>query len=227
MGLFRNLGRFLGGATGVSGLGPMGENPANVAMPYLNQISGVGKQYYDPYISEGRNASNISNPIYERMASDPTEFINALMRGYKPSEGYRYKEDRLGRAISNTAAAGGFRGTPFEQEQQGQMISGLLGEDMQQFLQNILGVQGAGLQGEENRIGRGFQASGNLADYIGSNLGQQAGLAYQGQAGQNAYNLANRLSKNKARGSLLGKIAGGAANFIMPGAGSSMSGMGG
>ncbi len=212
-----------------------GPNPASAAMPYLNQIPGIGQQYYQPFISGGQQAASIANPIYNQatqasdianpiynqatqasnmagqqynqMTQNPNDFLNSIMRNYNPSEGYRFKENRLKQQMANDAAAGGFRGTQYDQEQQGHAVSGILGQDMEQFLSNILGIQGRGLQGQENvinrglqgqenrinrglaglenRINRGYESSGNLANYMGNALGTQGSLAFQGQAQQN------------------------------------------
>ena len=34
-----------------------GKNPADSAMPFLNQIPGMEKQYYDPFINYGKGSS--------------------------------------------------------------------------------------------------------------------------------------------------------------------------
>lgn len=225
-------GSLMGGGSGGSGGGRMnipsynaGPNPANAAMPYLNQIAPLGRQYYDPFIGQGQQSSAVANPIYNRMSQDPnaylnslgqqqnpvfgdstqnpTDFLNSIMRNYSPSEGYRFKEKELSRAAQNSAAQGGFAGTRTSQMEQADLVRGLLGDDSQQYLQNVLnirglqgnerqqhlqnafGVQGTGLQGQERNIGRGYESSGAIADYLGNVLGAQAGLQFQGQGQQN------------------------------------------
>ncbi len=236
-----------------------GPNPANAAMPYLNQVPALGRQYYEPYINEAQQASGIANPIYNQMAQNPnayigslgqqqnpvygeptqnpTDFLNLIMRNYTPSEGYRFKERELTRAAQNSAAQGGFSGTRNAQLEQADIVRGLLGDDSQQFLQNVLnirglqggerqqhlqnasGVQGRGLQGQENRLLRGYESSGNLADFLGSALGTQGSLAFQGQAQQNGnavdqynaaqqqqnYNAENRQKRRSSFFNLLGR----------------------
>lgn len=201
MGFFNKIGRFFGGHSG--------GNPAESAMPYLNQIPGIGREYYDPFIQQGRQAQQQLNPMYERMSQDPTEFINALMRGYSPSEGYRFKEGQMMKAAQNAAASGGFAGTDYDQMQRADMIRGLMGEDQQQFLANILGIQGAGMQGLEGQVGRGYESAGNLAGYLGNALGAQGGAAFQGQAQRNA----NRMGRSNAFYNLLGNLAGAGAGI--------------
>ncbi len=158
----------------------------------LNQIPGIGKQYYEPYIGQGLEAGNRANQEYGNMLDDPTGFINAIMESYNPSSGYQFKEDRLKRSAANTSAAGGFAGTQYDVDNQASLVNALLSDDMQQYLSNVLGVHGGGLAGKELVAGRGYDASSSLADFLGSNLGQQAGVDFRmGQdrnAGRNNYN---------------------------------------
>ena len=160
-------------------------NPMDAANPYLNQIPGVAHQGYDPYVNAGLDASGKTKSQYESLISDPTAFINKLLEGYKPSEGYQFQKDQLTKELGNTAAAGGIAGTPQDQLQQGQVIQQLLSGDMQQFLKNVLGVYGTGLQGEEGIASRGLDASKQLTDILGGSLNQQGGLAFQNQQQKN------------------------------------------
>lgn len=163
-----------------------GDNsPMNAANQYLNQIPGVAHQGYDPYVNAGLDASGKTKSQYEDLMGDPTAFLNKLMEGYKPSEGYQFQKDQLGKEMRNTAAAGGIAGTPQDQLNQAEGIQGLLGKDMQQFLANALGIYRTGLEGEEGIAGRGFDASGKLTDALGGALNQQGGLAFQDQQQKN------------------------------------------
>lgn len=228
MGLFKSLGKALfspikaaGRITGLAG-GRHQQNPADSAMPYLNQIPGVAKGYFDPFIGQGQEAYNQANPVYNRMTQDPSEFMNSMMRNYSPSEGYKFKERNMLKAAQNSAAQGGFAGTGNDQLNQSQMVQGLLGEDMQQYLSNLLGIQGTGLQGQENQMGQGYNASGQLADMLGANLGQQGALGYQGMAQRNQNQNDRRANRMKFTADILGAGAG------MFGMGSDMGGgMGG
>jgi len=91
---------------------------------------------------------------YTQMARTPKDFMENIMRGYEPSRAYQFAENRLKQGMRNTAAAGGFAGTPYHQLQEAEGVRDLLSENMQQYLQNILGIQQTGLGGEERRIGR-------------------------------------------------------------------------
>lgn len=161
------------------------KDPMKDANQYLNQIPGVGHQGYDPYVNAGLDASGKTKGQYESLINDPTGFINKLMQSYAPSEGYQFQKGQLTKELGNTAAAGGVAGTPMDQMNQAQGIQGLLGKDMQQFLQNALGVYGKGLEGEEGIAGRGFDASKNLTDLLGGALNQQGTMAFQNAQQQN------------------------------------------
>lgn len=184
-------------------------DPVSEARKYTSQIPGVGHDYYDPYITKGRDAGDILSGQYGDLLSDPNAFIDKLMSGYKPSEGYQYQKDILGKELSANAAAGGVAGTPFAQRQQGEMIQGLLSKDMQDYLSNVLGAYKTGLTGEQDIYGKGFQASGSMADLLGGALNQEAGLAYKGAA--------DRKNRSAALMSALAKVLGTGAGFALGG----------
>jgi len=184
-------------------------NPRNDANKYLDQIPGVAHQGYDDYITAGKDASGKTKTQYEELMNDPTAFINKLMEGYKPSEGYQFQKDQLTKELGNTAAFGGIAGTPQDQMNQGQGVQKLLSGDMQQFLKNVLGVFDTGLEGEEGVATRGYDASGKLTDALGSALNQQGGLAFNNaqQKNKNSSDLWSMFGK--ALGGGIGALTGG------------------
>lgn len=187
-----------------------GKSPKDAANKYLNQIPEVAHQGFDPYVNAGLDASNQTKSAYEELLNDPTGFINKIMENYQPSEGYNFQKGLLTKDLSNTAAAGGVAGTPLDQLNQGQQIQGLLSQDMQQFLSNILNVHTQGLNGEEGIASRGFDATKNLTDTLGNNLTQQGGLAFQDQQQKN---------QNKSDlWSMFGKALGAGTGFALGGA---------
>jgi hypothetical protein len=190
-----------------------GKDPSKAAQPYLNQIPGVGHQYYDPYITAGQNAGNRTQTEYEGLINDPVALINKIMEQYKTSDAYGFKKDQLLRQMGATSAAGGFAGTKDDQLAQAEGVQGLLSQDMEEFLAHALGLYGTGLQGEEGIANRGFESSKNLADLLGGALNQQAGLAFQGQQQKNA----NKQSIFSSLAKALGQGAGAIYNGGMPG----------
>lgn len=207
MGFFSKIAGGLG--FGGGGRGGGGGDASGAAMQYLNQIPGIVKPYHEPFIKQGQEASAISNPIYKKMAQDPTTFLNQLMQTYSPSEGYKFRQKELTRAAQNSAAQGGFAGTRNDQLSQAELVNGLLNQDIDSYLSKLFGIQGAGLEGQESNTHRGFLSSHALADLLGSNLSQQGGLAFQGQAQRNA----NRMGRGNALLSLLGQGAQAAGTY--------------
>ena len=182
-----------------------GKNPVHEANNYLNQIPGQAHTSYDDYITKCKESGGNVHQAFQDMMSDPQGFINKIMGGYQESDAYKYQKDKLGTAMSNTAAAGGIAGTPLDQMTQGEQIQKLLSGDQQQWLQNVLGRFDKGLGGESDEATRGYDASGKLNDVLGGALNQQGGLAFQGTQADNAQHGANQ----KAFMSFLAKALGG------------------
>ncbi len=212
----------------------------NESRGYLNQIEPMARNTLSPYVQGGQEAernlpgmyqgmydeyaNNETPEQYGEMSGDPMEFINNIMRGYTPSEGYKYKEKRMTDAARATGAAGGFAGTELDRESQADMIRGLLGGDMQEFLNNVMGAQKYGLEGgerynernmlgkeraralgaesQENRANRGFMAGTDLANILGSTLGANADLSNWG----NRQSQSIRGEANKNNMDMFGKM---------------------
>lgn len=162
-----------------------GKNPADAAMPYLDQIPGMEKGYYEPYIQHGNKAYNTLNPKFTQMGNNPAEFLQQLMGKYEPSRDYQLKNDEMLKAAGNTAAAGGMRGSLNDISHESRISDVLMGDDMQKWIQNVLGIQGKGLEGLGHQFDTGFNATQGLTGDLSNVLGTQSGLAFQGQANQN------------------------------------------
>lgn len=162
-----------------------GNNPANEGMPYFQQIPQVEEQYYNPYITQGKNAYNSLSPQLTQMFQDPTGFINKLMEGYEPSQQFKLNDKYLRQNAANTAAAGGYRGNLTDIGNEGDITNRLLSDDEQSYLRNVLSALGMGQQGEEHFYDTGYNASRGLADNLGTNLSNEGQLAFQGQAEKN------------------------------------------
>lgn len=182
-------------------------NPHKEALPFLNAIPQFGKDAYQKYINQGTEAFK-GLPDYQGMAQNPMDFYNKIAEGYQPSTAYQNRFEQGMRALDATSAAGGYRGTQDDQRSRGELLNKLMGEDFQNFLANILGIQGTGAAGLENQVGRGYDASSAMADYLGSANLNLANSAFQGRAGQNAnkYALLNALigAAGQAAGAYMG-----------------------
>jgi len=161
-----------------NGLFGGGSNAPNAAMDYYNNIPGMVKPYFDPYINAGQNAMpNYQNTV-NNMMSDPTGFINSIMDTYYESPQYQFEKGQAITSADNAAALGGTLGTGAHQGQVADYVRQLSSEDQQRYLQNALGVQGTGLQGTQGIINQGYGASGALAGILGQNQQDLGSLAY-------------------------------------------------
>lgn len=189
---------------GIFGGGQDYDNPADSAMPYLNQVPGTVSPYYQPYIDWGTQAGNTLAPIYQGMATNPQQNYNDIMGGYTQSPAYQYNYDQAMKQQQNAAASGGFTGTDYDQQRQAETSTGLLAQDQQQYYNNVWGQQQYGIQGEQGLFDTGYNASNTLANTLGQNLAAQAGLAYQGTAFNNQMQAQQRASRNSLLGTGIG-----------------------
>lgn len=180
-----------------------GKDPSKAANQYLNQIPGAVNPYYQPYINQGQQAGQMLGGEYGNLVNDPNSIYNKLGAGYKESPGYQHRLREALQAGTNAQAAGGMAGSPQHEEQNMNLANDIAGKDFESYLQHIMGLYGTGLQGEQGFQNQGFGASTGYGNILGSNLAQQGGLAYNGQAGQNAN-----------RAGLFGNIASLGASFL-------------
>lgn len=162
-----------------------GKNPADAAMPYLNQIPGQTNQYYQPFFDAGKGALNPLQDEYTKLLSDPGGWMNKIGEGYQQSPGFKSAMEQAMQAGGHAAAAGGMAGTPQHSFQDMKMATDLSNQDYNNYMQNALGLYGQGLTGEQGMAGMGQQAGQSMADMIAQTLAQQGNLAFQGQAQQN------------------------------------------
>lgn len=160
-------------------------DPSKKAMPYLNQIPGAIKPYYDPFINAGNRALPQLETQYNQLMTDPNAIINRIAAGYKQSPGYQWRMNQGMQGIKNAEAAGGMLGTPEHEQEAATLAENLAGQDYNDYMTRELGLYGTGLQGESGLLEKGYGASGSLADALAQVLAGKSGLAYSGTASLN------------------------------------------
>lgn len=163
-----------------------GNNPANAAMPYLNQIPGQTLPYMEPYFNAGTNALNPLQEQYSKLLENPGALMNTIGESYQQSPGFKAALEQALMAGNHAAAAGGMAGTPQSQYQQMQTATNLTNQDYNNWLSNALGLYGGGLSGEQGLAGMGQQAGQSMADMIAQTLAQQGNMAFRGKQEQNS-----------------------------------------
>lgn len=186
------------------------QNPADAAMPYLDQLPDAIKPYYQSYIDRGNNASDTLSREYGEQINDPGGLSARLGAGYKESPGYQFKLHQALSAGDNAAAAGGLAGSNQHQQGNMQLANDISSQDFNDYMSRILGIYQGGIKGNEGFAERGYNASNELGQSIGNNYLNKAGLAYKGAGAENEYNQA----QTKAMADMWGNLAGVAGNAI-------------
>lgn len=176
-GLGGGIGGFLGGLFGDSGA------PYDEAMKQYQKYGQMGADAQNPFLQAGQGAI----PDYQnwlKKQQDPSGFINNMMGQYQESPYAKFLQQQSIRGGQNAASASGLMGsTPFAQQLQ-QNAGNIASGDMNQWLQNVLGINTQYGQGQQNLMTGGQNAANSLTNMYG-NMGNQMGqAAYGKQAGK-------------------------------------------
>lgn len=177
-GLFSGIGGLLGGLFGNSG------QPYSDAAKQYQQWANQAATTQQPFLQGGKVGLGNFQQWLSGM-KNPSDFINNLMTEYHESPWAHYQQQQALRAGQNAASALGLSGsTPFAQQLQ-QTSTNISNQDLNQWLQNVLGINtqyGTGNQSLMNQGASSANALTNLYNMMGQNLGE---LAYGQRAGQN------------------------------------------
>jgi len=67
-----------------------GKNPADSAMPYLNQIPGQTQKYQQPWLQAGQNQLPGLQDQYSQLMNDPGGRMNKIGESFKESPGFKF-----------------------------------------------------------------------------------------------------------------------------------------
>lgn len=197
-------GSALGGLFGSMSSG----NPADAAMPYLQQVPGTITPYYQPYINTGlasmdqyyNNASTWATP------QGAANNYNTIAGTYESSPYTQYQTDQMEQAYSQSAAQSGQAGTPSQQAAVASQTNAINSKAEQDYINAILGTEMQGQQGLGMLTNQGYQASDTLAQSLARNLGLEGSLAYSGAA--------NKAAANNDMFSSIGGLLGMGAGYV-------------
>lgn len=176
-------------------------NPADSAMPYMNQIQPTLAGAFNPYIQAGQAELPTLQNQYSAMQNP--NFINNMGQNFQQSPGYQFQTQQALGAANRAAAAGGMLGTPEEQQNIAGTVNGLANQDYYNWMNHAMSAYGMGLQGDQSLYNTGFQASSQYGNDLAQALMSQAQLAYAGQVNQ-----------NQSSGGGLGAILSGGGNML-------------
>lgn len=178
-------------------------NPADSAMPYLNQISGMLPQYFQPWMSAGQQALPQLQQQYGQLLNNPTGVMNGIGSTFHQSPGYQWQTNQALGAANRASAAGGMLGSPAEQQSIAGTVNQMANQDYYNYLNHGMQMYGMGLQGQQGLAQMGYGASANLGDDLASTLMSQAQLAYSGQS-----------DVNQGRFGMLGSVMGAGGGLL-------------
>lgn len=171
---------------------PFTQDPSKLfeqAGQQFKQYADLSREYQKPFYEAGKNAIPQYQNYLNKM-SDPSKFINDLMKGYSTSPQEQYTQDQAMRASTNMASATGLTGsTPFQLQAQ-ENAGNIANEYQEQWLKDLLGINSQYGSGLSNLMSQG-QGSANsissILNSLGTNMGEMAysgGMAKQQQMSQ-------------------------------------------
>lgn len=180
-----NSGMMAGGMGSlISGLMGNSSSPYDAAMGPYSQYMGQASGVQNPFLQAGQGAiGNYQNWL--QGMQNPSGFINNIMGQYQQSPWAQYQQQQAVRSGQNAASASGLTGsTPFAQQLQ-QNASNISSQDMNNWLQNVLGINTQYGAGQQNLMGMGQNAANSLSGIYGNEAQGMGNLAYGQQMGQN------------------------------------------
>jgi len=167
----------------ISGLFGNGGQAFQDAGNQFDKYYNTAQGYQQPFYQAGTQAI----PQYQNYVNsmqNPSGFINNLMGQYQESPYARFAQQQAQRANTNAASASGLIGSTPYQQQGEQYAHDISTQDMNQWLQNVLGINtqyGGGLQ----NLMTGGQNAANMMTQLAGTQGQNmAGTAYGQSQGQ-------------------------------------------
>lgn len=171
------LNGLLGGLFGDSG------SPYDKAMQQYQDFANKAQATQQPFLNAGTGAIG-DYQDWLRGQKDPSGFINNLMGNYQESPYAHMLQQQAMNAGNNSASAGGLMGSSALMQQQMQNAGQIASGDMNQWLQNVLGINTQYGQGQQNLMNGGQNAANALTNMY-NNMGQEMGnAAYGKEAGK-------------------------------------------
>ena len=162
-----------------------GRNPANAAMPFLNQIPGATSPYLSPYFEAGTRALPTAEYQYNNLIGNPGGKLNEIGQQFHESPGFQFALQRALQGSGHEAGLGGMFGSPQHEEENMKLATNLANQDYYNWLSPAVGLYEKGVSGEHELATGGQRAGTSIADMISQTLAQQGNLAFQGQRQKN------------------------------------------
>lgn len=151
-----------------------GSNPFDDSGRILKQF----KPNIMPFVNNGIWGSNqFKDAIQRFLGGGPVGFENSVMSQYQESPYAKYQVNQATDAANRAAAAGGYLGTPQEQQGLASNIQNIVSKDQNQFYQNAVQPYEFGTTAAGQLAGQGLTATQQLWQYLQALANNQAASA--------------------------------------------------
>jgi hypothetical protein len=203
------LGYYLGGQGDFSG---GGEKTLKSAQDYIQQMGQQAIGQLAPYQQAGYGGLQQYMQALQPY-SDPSQMYSQIMGGYQMSPAAQFQQQEGIKQLQNAMGARGMAGSGQEMKDILGYSQGLASQDMQQYLQNILGMGQTYLGGEAGLGQMGMGAAGQMGQFGLTSAGQYGNLAAQ-LAQTQAQAEAQKVASQSGLGQYLGEFGGGLGGAI-------------
>lgn len=155
-------------------------------MSYLQQIPGQITPYYQPYMDAGTGAMSNLQSQYGQLINDPGAKFNQMGQSFQQSPGFNFAMQQALQGSNHAAASGGMAGSPEHEQENQTMATNLANQDYYNYMNNVTGLYGEGLHGEQDMMHQGYKATQSLTDQIAQALAAESALSYKQDASKNS-----------------------------------------
>jgi len=147
----------------------------------INSMLKRGTSGFQPYQKAGEQAI----PMYQEWTNrqqDPYEFYQSLMSNYSQSPYAKHLMDTSLNASNNAASASGMLGSDAHARQNMDYAQEIASRDMQQFFNNLFGINNNYGTALNSQMDRGYGAAGGAANLYGNAMQSMAEAKYNQEA---------------------------------------------
>jgi hypothetical protein len=155
-------------------------NSIQNGMQQQQQIANQAGQYFNPYMQAGQGALGAFQGALAQ-GQDPMALYNQMLSGYRESPEFNAQLQAGTNAANNAASASGMLGSGAEAQAAAGRAQDLRSQDVQNYLNSVMGLRNQYLQGQQSLVDTGMQGATGGANVL-NNLGQDIGQGYTGIA---------------------------------------------
>lgn len=189
-----------GSASLIGGLFGNSGAPSQSGYNEINRYAGKAEDVQNPYLQAGNEAI----PQYQdwlKTMQDPAAFINNLSSQYSTSPQEQYAQQQAMRSGTNAASANGLSGSTPNEMQMQQNSANISNQYMNQWLQNVLGINTEYGHGTADLMHQGATSANALTNLYG-NLANASAKYAQGSTQGNQNDKWNSIAGGAALASM-------------------------